>query len=173
MCLNFYLSVQLFPYFPRVQHSLEILKILGGCVTLRTVGHQETQLLLLTTHPLCFWPLRLSLFPAHTCCFRLYTFAHSLSLPSHTRTYAHTHTLCCILECFSTFHLSESDPFFKVFPHEVCQIVAFDFILSPTYSFHLRRRFLPNTDVNSLRARTVSGRFFVFPTLTSTVLDMQ
>lgn len=96
-----------------------------------------------------------------------------LSHSRHTHTYAHTHTLCCILECFSTFHLSESDPFFKVFPHEVCQIVAFDFILSPTYSFHLRRHFLPNTDVNSLRARTVSGRFFVFPTLTSTVLDMQ
>lgn len=98
----------------------------------------------------CFWHLRLSLhflwvptvISVSTLLFMLF---HSAT-PRHT-----------LLPPAMLFYLSppESHPFFKVFLHEVSQIVAFGFILSPSSLFHLHRHFLPTSNM--------SGTFSVFP----------
>lgn len=66
----------------------------------------------------------------------------------------HKHTLCH-LEC------SESDLFFRVFFFFFCMesprlwhlILFFSFFISSTYSFHLCRHFLPDSDGNSLESK--------------------
>lgn len=132
-------------------------------------GNIQDSWLLCTSEP-SWAPGSLAPVPHHTPCFRRlrvplsvgHTRCSSLRARSFSRLH---HTPCCHLKCFSTFHLSESNPLFQVFLCESSQIVAFDFILSPTRPCHLHWHFLHNSEVNFLRATTVSGPFFVLPKL--------